>query len=159
MISIIVAADEQNIIGKDNMLPWDLPDEMKFFREKTKGHPIIMGRKNYESIGRPLPHRRNIVITRQESYEAEGCDVVHSLDDAIALVKNEEDIFIIGGGEIYKQAMEKADRIYFTRIHANFDGDVSFPEIGDEWKEVDRSRHLEDDKHECAFTFLTFDRA
>lgn len=158
MISIIVAADEQNVIGKDNALPWNLPDEMKFFREKTKGHPIIMGRKNYESIGRALPGRRNIVITRQEGYEAEGCDVVHSLDEAISLVSSEDEIFIIGGGEIYKQAMEKADRIYFTRIHANFDGDVLFPEIGDEWEEVERSRHSEDEKHECAFTFLTFDR-
>jgi len=160
ILSLIVAADENNVIGKDNTLPWHLPDEMQFFREKTKGHSVIMGRKNHESIGRVLPNRRNIVITRQKDYQSDGCEVVHSLDEAIDLVRDEDEVFVIGGGEIYKQAMTQADRLYFTRVHQSFDGDVMFPEIDvATWKETERREHPADEQHECAFTFLTYEKA
>ncbi len=157
-ISLIVAASENNVIGRDGGLPWDLPDDLQFFKDKTSGHPIIMGRKNYESIGRSLPGRTNIIITRQADYEAEGCTIVLSLDDALNISKEVEDdeIFIIGGGEIYRQSIEIADRIYLTRVHAKIEGDVYFPELGDEWEEVSSVKHEADERHEYAFTFKVF---
>ncbi|MCK5018335.1 MAG: dihydrofolate reductase [Candidatus Peribacteraceae bacterium] len=157
-ISLIVAASENNVIGRDGELPWDLPDDLQFFKDKTSGHPIIMGRKNYESIGRSLPGRTNIIITRQADYEAEGCTIVLSLDDALNISKEVEDdeIFIIGGGEIYRQSIEIADRIYLTRVHAKIEGDVYFPELGDEWEEVSSVKHEADERHEYAFTFKVF---
>lgn len=160
-ISLIVAVSENNIIGRDNALPWNLPDDLKFFRKKTEGHPIILGRKNYEAIGRALPNRRNIVVSRQTDLHIEGCDVVSSVEAAIDLAKETEDeeIFIIGGGEIYRLAFPLSDRVYLTRVHAEVEGDVTFPELSDEdWKEVERARHPADELHAYAFTFLTFDR-
>ena len=132
-ISIIVAVDENFLIGSNNNLPWHLPADMKFFKEKTTGHCVITGRKNYESIPekfRPLPNRTNIVITRQKSYIAEGAIVVTSIEDAIEGAKqtNDEEIFIIGGGEIFKLALHLVNKIYLTVIHDKFDGDVYFPE-------------------------------
>lgn len=159
IVSLIVAASENNVIGRNNDLPWHLPNDMKFFREKTAGHPIIMGRKNYESIGRPLPKRTNIIVTRDSTYEANGCLIASSLEEAILFAKKDgtEEIFVIGGGEIYKQAMELANRIYLTRVHAEVEGDVYFPEIDpDVWEEVERTEHEADSTHKYAFTFLTF---
>lgn len=160
-ISLIAAASENNVIGRDNDLPWHLPKDLKFFRSKTSGHPIIMGRKNYESIGRSLPNRLNIVITRQAGLEIEGCEVVGSLEEAIELGKqsDQDELFVIGGGQIYEAAMPLADRIYLTRVHAHVDGDVLFPELDEsEWKQLSSEEHLADDDHEHAFTFIVYER-
>lgn len=155
MINIIVAADENNTIGKDNDLIWHLPDDLKFFKQKTSGHPIIMGRKTYESVGRPLPNRTNIIITRDKDYTVDGCVVVNSLDEAFS-VANDDEIFVVGGAEIYKQALPVTDRVYLTRVHDIFDGDRFFPELGDEWQEVESVLHPIDEKHVHAFTFKTY---
>ena len=160
-ISLIVAASENNVIGKDNDLLWSLPDDLQFFKETTEGHPIILGRKNYEAIGRALPNRRNIIVSRQEDLEVDGCEVTSSVEEAIELAKEteNEEIFITGGGEIYRRALPLANRIYLTRVHAEIEGDVFFPELSEEeWEEVDRKEHPADEKHEYAFTFLIYDR-
>jgi|TARA_B100002003_G_C14035945_1_gene499190 dihydrofolate reductase len=160
-ISLIVAASENNVIGRDNALPWSLPDDLKFFREKTEGHPILLGRKNYESIGRALPKRRNIIISRQADLAIDGCEVVASVEDAISLAKTdeEEEIFVIGGGEIYNLALPLVDRVYLTRVHTELEGNVYFSDLpAEEWEEVSREEHAVDDRHEYAFTFLTYDR-
>lgn len=176
-ISIIVAASENNVIGRHNSLPWDLPDDLKYFRDKTAGHPIIMGRKNYESIGRPLPKRKNIIVTRDREYKVEGCEIASSLDEAIMYAHKDndptspstladglrgagkEEIFIIGGGEIYRQAMDKCNYVYLTRIHAWIAGDVTFPEIDENvWEEVERVEHPADERHKFSFSFLTYKR-
>jgi dihydrofolate reductase len=155
MINIIVAADENNTIGKDNDLIWRLPDDLKFFKQKTSVHPIIMGRKTYESVGRPLPNRTNIIITRDQDYTVDGCVVVNSLDEAFSIA-NDDEIFVVGGAEIYRQALPVTDRVYLTRVHHTFDGDRFFPELGDEWQEIESVLHPIDEKHVHAFTFKTY---
>jgi dihydrofolate reductase len=164
MISLIVAVSENNVIGKDNSLAWHLPADMKYFKEKTTGHCVISGRKNYESIPekfRPLPNRTNIVITRQEDYKAPGAIVVHSLEEALeeAAKTGDDEIFIIGGAEIFKQSMRYADRIYYTEIHHSFEGDVFFslPDAG-EWKEVSRQKGSVDDKNKYPHDFIVFEK-
>ena len=162
MINIIAAVSENNVIGKDNSLIWNLPLDMKFFKEKTLGHCIITGRKSYESIPekyRPLPNRINIVITRQKNYEAKGAVVVDSLSEALfdASFGGSGEIFIIGGGEIYEQGMEFAEKMYITKVHGEFEGDTFFPEIDlNVWKEVNREEHKADDKHKYDFSFIEF---
>lgn len=158
-ISLIVAAAENGVIGTHGALPWHLPDDFKRFKALTSGHPVIMGRKTFESIGKPLPNRRNIVISRSIS-SLEGCDVVHSVQAALDLVQesNAEEAWVIGGGEIYKEAMPLADHIELTRVHATVEGDVSFPELTSEWKEVFREDHQADEKHKFSFTFLAYER-
>jgi dihydrofolate reductase len=164
MISLIVAVGDDNVIGKDNALIWHLPADMKFFKEKTTGHCIITGRKNYESIPekfRPLPNRTNIVITRQSDYHAPGAIVVHSLEDALVEAKKtgDDEIFIIGGAEIFKQCLPYTDRIYLTVIHHSFEGDVFFPEINmSEWKEVARVKGPVDEKNKYAHDYITLDK-
>jgi dihydrofolate reductase len=158
MISIIVAADENNVIGKDNDLIWHLPDDLKFFKKLTSGHAIVMGRKTFESIGRPLPNRTNIIITRDKKFEAEGCTVVHSLEDALARSANDNEVFIVGGDQIYRLTLPLADRIYLTRVHHQFDGDRHFPELGSEWKETQSELHPKDEKHPYTFTFKTYEK-
>ena len=160
IISLIAAASENNVIGKEGELPWDLPNDLKFFRSTTSGHPVIMGRKTFESIGHPLPKRRNIVITRGTAYEAEGAEIVHSIDDALSLfADDDEEVFIIGGGEVYQQALPLADRVYLTRVHTVIEGDAFFPELDDEgWEEVSSEHHGTDEEHEFAYTFFTFER-
>lgn len=155
MINIIVAADENNVIGKDNDLIWHLPDDLRFFKQKTNGHPIIMGRRTFESVGRPLPNRTNIIITRSSDFKADGCVVVHSLDEALQ-VADQEEIFIVGGSDIYRQALPMAERVYLTRVHHRFEGDRHFPELGDEWLEIESVLHPKDEKHVHAFTFKTY---
>tara|TARA_Y100000310_G_scaffold286485_1_gene310697 strand:+ start:32772 stop:33293 length:522 start_codon:yes stop_codon:yes gene_type:complete len=163
-ISIIVAASENNVIGRANSIPWHLPDDLKFFRKKTEGHPVIMGRKNFESIvaalGGPLPNRKNIIVTRESTYEAVGCEVASSLEEAIMYGhkdNDKEEIFIIGGGEIYRQAMELSNYLYLTRVHAWIAGDIEFPEVdSDIWEEVESKEHKADAKHKFGFTFLTY---
>ena len=164
MISIIVAVANNNVIGKDNTLIWHLPADMKFFKEKTSGHCIITGRKNYESIPekfRPLPNRTNIVITRQKNYEAPGAIMVGSIEEAIEKAKQTTDneIFIIGGAEIYKQALPYVDKIYFTKIYHEFNGDVFFPKIEtSEWKETSRTKGFIDEKNKYEHDFITFEK-
>lgn len=164
MISIIVAVDENNVIGKDNALIWHLPADMKFFKEKTTGHCIITGRKNYESIPlkfRPLPNRTNIIITRQADYNAPGAVVVGSIENALERAKQsgDDEIFIIGGAEIFKQSMQLVDRIYLTKIHHSFVGDVFFPEITmNEWEETERRKGIVDEKNIYSHDFIVYER-
>lgn len=165
MISLIVAVADNNVIGKDNKLIWHLPADMKFFKEKTTGHCVISGRKNYESIPekfRPLPNRTNIVITRQKDYPAPGTIIVHSLEDAIKKAKEtgDEEIFIIGGAEIFIQSMRYADRIYLTRIHHSFEGDVFFPDLNPlEWQETQHHQGLVNEKNKYEHDFLVFEKS
>jgi dihydrofolate reductase len=164
LISIIVAAAENGIIGKGNTLPWHMPADMKYFREKTMGHCVVTGRKNYESIPdkfRPLPGRTNIVITRNKNFQAPGAVVVHSLKDAIdfASQKREPELFIIGGGEIFREALPVTNTVYLTRIHKTIEGDVAFPELkSNEWKESARRDFLADEKNPADFSFLEYTR-
>ena len=160
MIAIVVAADENNVIGKDNQLIWHLPADLKHFKQITMGHPIIMGRKTYESIGKPLPGRTTIIITRQDGYEAEGCIVVNAIQEAIEKAKQlDEQAYLIGGAEIYKQALELTDTIYLTRIHHRFEGDTFFPEIKeDEWKSVSEEQHEPDEKNKYSYSFIKLER-
>lgn len=160
-ISLIVAASENNVIGRDNDLPWKLPDDMKYFVRTTKGHCILMGRKNLESFGRLLPNRTNILLTRDASYIFEGAEIFTDLQKAIEFAKNsgEVELMVIGGGEIYRQCMPFADRIYVTRVHAEIDGDVYFPELDPNiWELKTEGFHEKDEKHNYAFTFQTFER-
>lgn len=162
--SIIVAVGENNVIGKDNALIWHLPADMKYFKEKTTGHCIITGRKNYESIPekfRPLPNRTNIVITRQHDYQAPGAIVVSSLEAALDKAKEieSEEIFIIGGGEIFKQSIPHTNRIYLTQIHHSFEGDVFFPELNKkDWEEISRVDFQPDEKNKYAYSFIILER-
>ena len=159
-IAIIVAASENNVIGRDGKLPWHLPDDLKFFREMTEGHPLIMGRKTFESLPKLLPNRRHIVVTHDRTYNAEGAEEASSLDEAIMFAHKDnptERIFIIGGGEIFRQAMDRADVLHVTRVHAWIAGDVTFPDISPMVFEVTEKReHPADEKHKFAFTFLTY---
>lgn len=160
-LTLIAAAGEDNSIGKDNDLIWHLSNDLKRFKSLTNGHNIIMGRKTFESFPKPLPNRTHIVITRNENYNTpEGIIVVNSLDDAIASIKNDSQPFIIGGGEIYKQAIEVVDKIELTRVHQTFaEADTFFPDLDESiWKEVSRITHDADDKHEYAFSFITYER-
>lgn len=165
IVSLIVAASENHVIGKDNDLIWHLPKDMKFFKETTQGHFVIMGRKNFESIPhkyRPLPNRTNVVITRQKDYVAEGCIVVNSLEEALIKAKEAEDTepFIIGGGQIYKQALENnlVDRIYLTRVHKNYEGDTFFPSLNSKWKQISSEKHFADEKHESSYSFELYEK-
>lgn len=160
ILSLIAAVSENNVIGRDNALPWNLPNDLRYFREKTKGHPVIMGWKNYQSIGRPLPHRKNIVISMRPE-KIEGCEVVSSLDEALIHAQKDTDgeIFIIGGGQTYREALPLADRVYLTRVHAVIDGDITFPDFPtDEWYEVSREPHGTDEQHAFPYTFLVYER-
>ena len=158
-LTIIVAVGENNAIGKDNDLIWHLSDDLKRFKKLTNGHHIIMGRKTFESFPKPLPNRTHIVITRQSNYSVPiGVIVVNSLEDALDAARNDEHPFIIGGGEIYKQAMPLVDKLEITRVHSTFkDADTFFPEIDtDKWEEVSRITHDADEKHAYAFSFITY---
>ncbi len=158
MIAIIAAAAENGVIGAGNAMPWHIREDFKRFKAITTGHPVVMGRKTYESLGRPLPNRTNIVITRNRALAIEGCKVCGSLSEAIALCEGEEEIYIIGGGEIYRQAMKLADKIYLTRVCRTYEGDTSFPEIGPEWEEEFRERHERGESFEYPFEFIDYRR-
>ena len=158
IISLVVAASENNAIGKNNALLWTLPNDMKFFKNITWGMPVIMGRKTFDSVGKPLPNRRNIVVTRQD-IKIQGCEVVKSIDEAIALCEGEDEVFIGGGAEIYRQAMDKTDRIYLTIVHKMFDADTFFPEIDfKKWVETEHEDHQPDEKNKLAYSFITLER-
>src|SRR3989338_6191554 len=161
MISLIAAIGKNNELGKGNTLVWNMPTDLKYFRDKTKGHTVIMGRKTFESIGHPMPNRQNIIITRDKSYKAEGIEVVHSIEEALKLVpKKEEEIFIIGGAEIYKQSMEIADRLYITHIDAeDKEADTFFPEIIPMvWNEISHTEHKADEKNLFDYTFSVYEK-
>ena len=160
MINIVVSKASNNVIGAKNDLIWHLPNDLKHFKNITSGHPIIMGRKTFESLGRPLPNRTNIVVTRDQNWSAENIEIETSLSKAIeAAQKIDQDIYIIGGGNIYKQAMEFADVLYITEVHHEFDGDTYYPEIdSDEWEEVEREDFKKDEKHPYAYSFVTYKR-
>ena len=159
-LTIIVAAAENDAIGKGNKLIWHLSDDLKRFKSLTNNHHIIMGRKTFESFPKPLPNRTHVVITRQTDYEApEGVILVNSLEEAIKASNSDSQPYIIGGGEIYKQAMAVADKIEITRVHESFDADTFFPEIDTSiWKETAHKFHTKDSKHDYEFTFLTYER-
>jgi dihydrofolate reductase len=163
-ISMIAAVSKNMVIGRNNDLPWRLPDDMKYFMQTTKGHCVIMGRKNYESLPekfRPLPDRTNIVVTRQRNFVAPGCLVVHSLEAALvkALEVEKDEVFIIGGAEIYRQSLLIADMLYLTEIDAVIVGDVEFPAFDrSNWKEVSRIPHPSDQKHQFSFDFVKYAR-
>ena len=157
MITLVAAAAENNALGKDNDLIWHLPDDFKRFKTLTSNHHIIMGRKTFESFPKPLPNRKHVVITRQENYKNENIEVVHSLEEAIQFSSTEDEIFIIGGGEIYKQALPFADKIELTRVHGEFEADAFFPEIDEKkWDLVNSEFHDKDEKHKYSFSYLTF---
>jgi dihydrofolate reductase len=163
-VSLIAALAENHVIGKNNDLPWRLPDDMKFFMETTKGHYVIMGRKNYDSLldkYKPLPNRTNIVVTRQKDLHAPGCVVVNSVEKGLEIAQqnNEQEVFVIGGAEIYKIALPGADRLYLTEIQARVEGDTYFPEFSKhEWKEVSRKSHPADARHVFSFDFVIYER-
>lgn len=158
MLSLIVAVDENNLIGNKNQLPWHLPADLKYFKALTTGHPIIMGRKTFESIGKPLPNRRNIIITRNKSFAAEGCDVFFDLTDAIKSCNNNQECFVIGGSELFKMALPIANRLYLTKIHHLFEGDTHFPAIKNaDWKLTSEEKHNPDEKNKYSYSFLVYD--
>lgn len=162
IISLIAAASTNNVIGKNNQLPWHLPVDIRFFKNATWGMPLIMGRKTFESNGyKPLPGRINIVITRQKDFKAEGVVIVNHWNDALFVAKDADckEVFVIGGGEIYKEVMNKADRIYMTRVHALIDGDVFFPEIEHKkWKQVSVRDCFSDEKHKYNYSFQLWEK-
>lgn len=162
-ISLISAVAENGVIGRNNDMPWHLPDDFAFFKRKTSHHPIIMGRKSLEALGKPLPNRTNIVITRNPDFTADGVTIVHTLEDAIDKAKKAnlptDEIFVIGGAEIYAMALPIATTLYLTEIHQAFEGDTYFPSFNkNEWKEISRGPHAADERHAVAFDFVEYER-
>jgi len=160
ILTIIVAVSENQVIGKDNDLIWKLSLDLKRFKSLTSGHHIIMGRKTFESFPKPLPNRTHVVITRQKDYKApEGVIIVNSLEKAIQASKSDSSPYIIGGGEIYKQALAIADRVELTRVHAHFEGDTFFPDLDlSQWKESNNKFIHKDENHAFDFSFITYKR-
>jgi dihydrofolate reductase len=164
-LAVIVAAAENGVIGRNNKLPWHLPEDLRYFRQVTMGKPIVMGRKTFESIGRPLPGRTNIVITRNPDFRVEGVEVVRSLDEAlslagdIAVVDGAEELVVIGGSEVYGLAIPRADRLYLTRVHASVEGDAWLPEIDwRAWRETARERHAAATPDSYDYSFIVYER-
>ena len=158
-LSIIVAFANNRVIGKDNQLIWHLPNDLKHFKNITSGHPVIMGRKTYESIGRLLPNRKNIIVTRNSEYQLAGAHVFNSLEAAIESCSTEEQVFIIGGSEIYGQALPLADKLYITEVLHDFDGDAFFPEINfEEWSLVSEEQGIIDEKNKWEHRFRVYAR-
>ncbi|MBP9773654.1 MAG: dihydrofolate reductase [Candidatus Peribacteraceae bacterium] len=164
ILSLMVAASEDNIIGRDGRLPWNMPADLQYFKDKTTGHAVIMGRKTYESIGHPLPDRTNIILTRQDESKFIGPRtlVFHSFDKAIDYCHvnySQEEVFVLGGEEIFRHAFPIAQKIYLTRIHASVDGDVHFPSVNTvEWREISRDDNTADSKNPFDYTFLVYER-
>lgn len=168
ILSLIAAISDNNVIGGGNTLLWNIPADMKHFRDITSGHTVIMGRKTFESIGRPLPNRTNIVITRDTTYLQDGINVASSLEEALRMAsleqgkgfeenQDEVEVFIIGGGQIYTQAISKAQKLYITEIHQNFEGDTHFPTIDTNlWKEIAREDYQADNKNQIAYSFVEY---
>lgn len=159
MVSVIVAVANNNVIGGNNSLLWHISEDLRMFKRVTSGHPVVMGRRTFESLGRPLPNRKNIVVTRNPSFEEEGVEVADSLNGAVAMFPPEEEVFIIGGGEIYVQAMPMADKLYLTRVHADYSGDVRFPDIDPtDWTLVSSEHHDHGEVFPHSFDFLVYEK-
>lgn len=160
ILSIIVATDRKGAIGKNNQLLWHLPADLKHFKQITSGHPVIMGRKTFDSIGKVLPKRKNIIVTRQEDYQVEDTLTAHSIEEAIHAAANEKETFIIGGAEIYKKTLSKCDKLYLTIVHETFeDADAFFPEIADdEWLLEEAEHHEADEKNLYDYSFFEYSR-
>jgi dihydrofolate reductase len=160
MISFLVAMDQRNTIGKDNDLPWHLPSDLAYFKRVTMGHPIVMGRKTHESIGRVLPGRENIVLTRDKNYTAPGCTVIHSTEQLLEMHKGKnEEIFVIGGAEIFKEVFSSADRLYITLIEDLFEGDTYFPEFDlSEWEIISKDKGIKDEKNPYDYYYIVYER-
>ncbi len=159
-ISLIVARARNGVIGFQGKMPWHLPEDLAHFKRTTLGKPIVMGRKTWESIGRPLPGRRNLVITRNPGYVAPGAEIAPGLEAALALVAHEAEAFVIGGGELYAQAMPLAQRLYLTEIDADFEGDAFFPTPAPaQWREIEREHHAATATRPWSFDFVTYERA
>lgn len=157
MIIVIAAVAENNAIGRNNDLLWHLPNDFKRFRNLTTGHHIIMGRKTFESLPKLLPNRTHIIITRQKKYAFKSCIVVSNLKEALTKIPHNEDVYVIGGGEIYAQSLQIADKIEITKVHHNFEADTFFPEISpEEWELIFEENHPADERHSYAYTFQTF---
>ena len=158
-ISVIVAMADNGVIGNQNRLPWHLPADLKHFKATTMGKPIIMGRKTWESIGRPLPGRTNIVVTRDPDYVADGCVVVHGIDAALAAAADADEVMVIGGAEFYRQVLPRASTLYLTLVHDSFEGDAFFPELdGREWRELTREDFEPDADNPHAYSFVELER-
>ena len=158
-LSIVVAMDENRLIGKDNKLPWHLPADLAYFKKITTGKSIVMGRKTYDSIGRPLPNRRNIVISRNSKTLITGCEVLTSIDEVLSTTKDEDEVMIIGGASLCEQLLPQVSRLYITKIEGKFDGDVYFPEYDEsDWRQVSCESHLSDDSNQHAYHFLVLER-
>ncbi len=159
-VSAVVAASDNGVIGRDGGLPWHVSSDMKLFKEITMGKPVIMGRRTWDSLPRrPLPGRRNIIITRQAEFAAEGAQLARSVDEALGLCAGEQEVSIIGGGQIYADAMPRTDRIYLTRIHLEAEGDTFLPDLPEEdWREVERRRFAKGERDDAAFTLIVLDR-
>lgn len=159
MIALIWAMDENGVIGNKNQLPWHLPEDLKFFKKTTMSSPIIMGRKTWDSIGRPLPGRKNIVITRNTSFSCEGCEVIHSIEELEQYRNDSQTVYVIGGAEIFSLVLPVADRLILTKIHAEFEGDTYFPSINwGEWKQISSEKGLRDEKNPYDYEYLIYDR-
>ena len=161
MISFIVAMDNNRVIGKDNQLPWHLPADLKFFKKTTMGHPIVMGRKTHESIGKPLPGRENIIVTRNERYHSEGCTVFHSVEELIRLdaENTDKEIFVIGGAELFRTMFPFADRLYITQIDHEFAGDTYFPDYNEsDWYLASSDKGVKDEKNPYDYFYNIYDR-
>ena len=159
IVSNVVVVDQNMGIGKDNQLLVHFPADLKRFKKITTGHTVIMGRKTFESMGKALPNRRNVVITRQEGLSLEGAEITHSLESALELSKDEPEVFVIGGADIFRQAFASTNKIYLTQIHKTFEADTFFPQIAEsEWKEIDREDHQPDEKTPFAYSYITYQR-
>ena len=158
-VSFIVAMDLDGVIGQDGALPWRLPNDMRNFKRVTMGKPVIMGRKTHESIGRPLPGRKNIVMTRDDAYVAKGCVVVYSAEEALLAAGDVEEVMVAGGASVYRELMDRCDRIYLTTVADRFTGDVHFPDFDlEEWRESDRHEHDPDDSNAFRHTIVILER-
>jgi len=158
-LALIAAIAENGVIGRENRLPWRLSADLRHFKSLTMGKPVIMGRNTYESIGKPLPGRSNIVVTRDPGYRAQGCEVVHSLEQALEVAAGHAEVLVIGGAELYRLALERADRLYLTLVKAEVDGDTVFPEIEPRhWRELERESHHADQMNEYDYDFVTLER-
>lgn len=159
MITLIVAVSDNGVIGRDNALPWHLPEDLKRFKRLTLGKPVLMGRRTHESIGKPLPGRENIVVTRDANYRREGITVAHGIEQALRAAGDAPEIMVIGGAELFHALLPRAGRLHLTRVHGDIEGDVRWPALDEhEWRVVERERHEADDRHAYAMTFEVWEK-
>jgi len=158
VITLIVAVSDNGVIGRDNALPWHLPDDLKRFKQLTLGKPIVMGRKTFESIGKPLPGRLNIVVTRDANYRREGVTVVHGVEEALRAAGDAPEVMVIGGADLFRLFLPRAARIHLTRVHADVSGNVLWPSLSDDWAVVSRESHAADERHAYPMNFEVWER-